>query len=316
VSKEKETVSTEKNEKDTREQELWDRISTTEGAERAEVLDELSHIAYNRSSYTECLNLIESSLEIYYKLGGAQNYLKEMTHLYEGKVHCLENLKEMREVAETFEIIVILKALDQDDEGHLEATRSAARAWYDVKEWQKSLDGHTAAIAMIDPDATPFSRGIDLINVGMAYAKLELFDEAITYYLSARSLFKEAKSPEYVKWCDNYLALAYIEVKNGTEAKFHALHYLNYSKVAMEPIMEGYARFRLGLSHLLCEEYVEAEEHLTRSLELLILESDKDWEDIVAINKGLAQVLTALGREKEANERLDRIKTIEETIAA
>jgi hypothetical protein len=61
---------------------------------------------------------------------------------------------------------------------------------------------------------------------------------------------------------------------------------------------------------------VEAEEHLTRSLELLILESDKDWEDIVAINKGLAQVLTALGREKEANERLDRIKTIEETIAA
>ena len=288
----------------------------TEGAERAEVFDELSHIAYNRSSYTECLNLIESSLDIYFKLGGAENYLSEMTHLYEGKAHCLENLKEMREVAETLEIIVILKALDQDDEGHLEAIRSAARAWYDVKEWQKSLDGHTAAIAMIDPDATPFSRGIDLINVGMANAKLEFFDEAITNYLSARSLFKEAKNPEYVKWCDNYLALAYIEVKNGTEAKFHALHYLNYTKVAMDTIMEGYARFRLGLAHLLCEEYVEAEEHLTRSLELLTLESDKDWEDIVAINKGLAQVHAALGREKEANERLDRIKTIEETIAA
>jgi tetratricopeptide (TPR) repeat protein len=150
----------------------------------------------------------------------------------------------------------------------------------------------------------------------MASAKLELFDEAIANYLSARSLFKEAKSPEYVKWCDNYLALAYIEVKNGTEAKFHALHYLNYTKVAMDPIMEGYARFRLGLAHLLCEEYAEAEEDLTRSLELLTLESDKDWEDIVAINKGLAQVHTALGREKEANERLDRIKTIEETIAA
>jgi tetratricopeptide (TPR) repeat protein len=169
---------------------------------------------------------------------------------------------------------------------------------------------------MIDPDATPFSRGIDLINVGMAEAKLELFDEAIAHYLSARSLFKEAKSPEYVKWCDNYLALAYIETKNGQEAKFHSLHYFNYAKVAMDPIMEGYARFRLGLSHLLCEEYGEAEEHLTRSLELLTIESDKDWEDIVAINKGLAQVLTAVGRETEANERLDRIKTIEETIAA
>ena len=309
-------MSAERNQNDTREQELWERITMTEGAERAEVFDELSHIAYNRSSYSECLSLIESSLEIYYKLGGAQNYLKEMTHLYEGKAHCLENLKEMREVAETFEIIVILKALDQDDEGHLEAIRSAARAWYDVKEWQKSLDGHIAAIAMIDPDATPFSRGIDLINVGMANAKLEFFDEAITNYLSARSLFKEAKNPEYVKWCDNYLALAYIEVKNGQEAKFHSLHYLNYTKVAMDPIMEGYARFRLGLSHLLCEEYAEAEEHLARSLELLTFESDTDWEDIVAINKGLAQVLTALGRENEASERLNRIKTIEETIAA
>lgn len=309
-------MSAEKKPNDTREQELWERISTSEGAERAEVFDELSHIAYNRSSYSECLSLIESSLEIYYKLGGAQNYLKEMTHLYEGKAHCLENLKEMREVAETFEVIVQLKALDQDDEGHLEAIRAAARAWYDVKEWQKSLEGHTAAIGMIDPDATPFSRGIDLINVGMAKMKLELFDEAIANYLSARSLFKEAKNPEYVKWCDNYLALAYIEIKNGSEAKFHSLHYLNYARVVMEPIMEGYARFRLGLSHLLCKEYVEAEEHLTRSLELLLLESDKDWEDIVAITKGLAQVLTALGREKEANERLDRIKTIEETIAA
>jgi tetratricopeptide (TPR) repeat protein len=309
-------VSAEKKPNDTREQELWERITTSEGAERAEVLDELSHIAYNRNSYAECLNLIESSLEIYYKLGGAHNYLSEMTHLYEGKAHCLENLKRMQEVAETFEVIVQLKALDQDDEGQLEATRSAARAWYDVKEWQKSLEGHTTAITMIDPDATPFSRGIDLINVGMAQAKLELFDEAITNYLSARTLFKEAKSPEYVKWCDNYLALAYIEIKNGPEAKFHSLHYFNYTKVAMEPIMEGYARFRLGLSHLLCEEYGEAEEHLSRALELLTIEADKDWEDIVAINKGLAQVLTAQGRESEANERLNRIKTIEETIAA
>ena len=169
---------------------------------------------------------------------------------------------------------------------------------------------------MIDPEETPFSRAIDLINVGMAEAKLELFDEAIVHYLAARTLFKEAKNPEYVKWCDNYLALAYIEVKNGAEAKFHSLHYLNYTKVAIDPVMEGYARFRLGVSHHLCEEFLEAEEHLTRALELLTLESDKDWEDIVAITKWLAQTLTALGRDDEAKERLERISTIEETIAA
>lgn len=309
-------MSAERNQKDTREQELWERMTMTEGAERAEVLDELSHIAYNRDNYVECLHLIDTSLDIYFKLGGADVYLNEMSHLYKGKAHCLENLKRYQEVAETFEIIAMLCELDQDDLGHIHAVRAGARAWYSAKEWQKSLTRHMAAIAMIDPEETPFSRAIDLINLGMSEAKLELFNEAIVHYLAARTLFKEAKNPEYVKWCDNYLALAYIEVKNGTEAKFHSLHYLNYAKVAIDPVMEGYARFRLGVSHNLCEEFPEAEEHLTRALELLTLESDKDWEDIVAITKWLAQTLTALGRDDEAKERLDRISTIEETIAA
>ena len=52
------------------------------------------------------------------------------------------------------------------------------------------------------------------------------------------------------------------------------------------------------------------------SLELLTLEEDKDWEDIVAINRDLATTLTALDRADEANARLERVKTIEETIAA
>jgi tetratricopeptide (TPR) repeat protein len=309
-------VSAERNQKDTREQELWERMTMTEGAERAEVLDELSHIAYNRDNYVECLHLIDTSLDIYFKLGGADVYLNEMSHLYKGKAHCLENLKRFQEVAETFEIIAMLCELDQDDLGHIHAVRAGARAWYSAKEWQKSLEGYLTAIAMIDPEETPFSRAIDLINLGMAEAELELFDEAIAHYLSARTLFKEAKKPEFVKWCDNYLALAYIEVKNGAEAKFHSLHYLNYAKVAIDPVMEGYARFRLGVSLHLCEEFPEAEEHLTRALELLTQESDKDWEDIVAITKWLAQTLTALGRDDEAKERLERISTIEETLAA
>jgi hypothetical protein len=44
------------------------------------------------------------------------------------------------------------------------------------------------------------------------------------------------------------------------------------------------------------------------------LEDEKDWEDIVEANKELAKARVALGREEEANERLERIKGIEETI--
>ena len=316
MSKEKETVSTEKNEKDTREQELWDRISTTEGAERAEVLDELSHIAYKRDNYIECLHLVDTSIEIYFKQGGLDLYLKELMHLYHGKVHCFEILKRHAEEAEMHEELAKMKDLDDDLEGQAEELRAAGRAWYKIDEWRKSLDNHIAAKAITYPDITTITMGIDLLNIGMALAKLKSYQDAIDSYLTARSLCKEAKDPEFVGWCDNYLALAYIALNNGPEARFHAQHYFNYTKVCEDLGMEAYSRYRLGAAHILCGEYEEAEKNLVRSLELLTLDNDKDWEDIVAVNKQLAKALVALNREEEAQKRLERIKTIEETIAA
>ena len=316
MSEEKETVSAEKNEKDTQEQELWERISTSEGTERAEVLDELSHIAYNRDNYIECLQLVDTSIEIYFKQGGLDLYLKELMHLYHGKVHCFENLKRHSEAAEAHEELAKMKALDDDIEAQADELRAAGRAWYIVKEWRKSLDNHIAAKAIADPGIEIQTMGVDLLNIGMALAKLNNHHDAIESYLSSRSLYKEAKNPEFVNWCDNYLALSYIAINNGPEARFHAQHYFNYSKVAEDLGMEGYARYRLGTAHLLCNEYEDAEKHLLRSLELLTLDEDKDWEDIVAVNKELAKALTALNREEEAQTRLERIKTIEETIAA
>ena len=309
-------MSTEPNNGKAQEQELWDRISTTEGAERAEVLDELSHIAYKRDNFIECLHLVDTSIEIYFKQGGLDVYLTELIHLYHGKVHCFENLKRYEDAAKTHEELARMKFADNDFEAQAEELRAAGRAWYRIEEWRKSLDNHVAAKAVLDPSITTLTMGVDLLNIGMALAKLGSYQDAVDNYLSARSLCKEAKNPEFVGWCDNYLALSYIALNNGPEAKFHALHYFNYTKVTEDLGMEAYSRYRLGAALLLCEEYEEAEKHFLRSLELLTLDEDKDWEDIVAVNKHLAQALTALNREAEAQKRLDRIKTIEETIAA
>ena len=310
------TVSTEPNNGKAQEQELWDRISTTEGAERAEVLDELSHIAYKKDNFIECLHLVDTSIEIYFKQGGLDIYLTELIHLYHGKVHFFENLKRYEDAAKTHEELARMKFADNDFEAQAEELRAAGRAWYRIEEWRKSLDNHIAAKEITYPDISTITMGIDLLNIGMALAKLGSYQDAIDNYLSARFLCKEAKDPEFVGWCDNYLALSYIALNNGPEAKFHALHYFNYTKVTEDLGMEAYSRYRLGAALLLCEEYEEAEKHFLRSLELLTLDEDKDWEDIVAVNKLLAKALTALNREEEAQRRLERIKTIEETIAA
>jgi len=80
--------------------------------------------------------------------------------------------------------------------------------------------------------------------------------------------------------------------------------------------MEGFARYRLGAAHLICSEYQEAETQLTRALELLTLDEQKDWQAILQANRHLAQALKELNREEEAKTRLECIKTIEETMAA
>jgi len=315
LSKKKETVNAENNDHNAQEQELWERIRTTEGAERADVLDELSHIAYNRDNYIECLQLVDTSIEIYYSLG-LDLYTKDIIHVTKGKAFCLVNLKRIREAAEAFETLAQLYQLSDDTDGFIRAKRDAACNWYEIDEWQKCLESHTAAKDAIDPDATPMSMGFDLLNIGMAHAKLENYEAAIVSFLSARSLFKEAKNPEHVNWCDNNLSKVFFTIKNGPEAKFHAQHYFNYSKVAEDLTMEGFARYRLGAAHLICSEYQEAETQLTRALELLTLDEQKDWQAILEANRHLAQALKELNREEEAKTRLECIKTIEETLAA
>ena len=130
---------------------------------------------------------------------------------------------------------------------------------------------------------------------------------------NARSRFKEAKNPEHINWCDSYLARAYTSLGNGPEAKFHAQHYLNFSKVSEDIELEGFARFRLGAAHLVCSEYEEAEFELTRSLGILTSMETKDWELIIEANKELSRALVAMDRSEEAELRLEALKTIEET---
>jgi tetratricopeptide (TPR) repeat protein len=107
-----------------------------------------------------------------------------------------------------------------------------------------------------------------------------------------------------------------LALKNGPEAQFHAQHFFNYSKVTEDLDLEAYARGSLGQALRLQKRYEEAEEHLRRSLELLTLEGNRDWLNIIEANQELAAVLFAQGKNGEAKEILERISTIEETITA
>jgi tetratricopeptide (TPR) repeat protein len=307
-------VSAEKNEKETQELELWDRFSSTEGVERAEVLDELSHLAYKKNNYTECIQLIETSIDIYFK-NCMDAHIPELVHLYEGKAHCHMNLEQHSQAAEAFDMLAGFHYIESKQELFLSAKRAAGRAWFEADEYERSLECHTIVSKELDIEATDYTMGIENLNIGMALKRLNRNEEAVEHLLKARPYFKADKNPEFVNWCDRHLAEAYVALNNGMEAVFHAKHYFNFSKISENLEMESYARFRLGQAHWLLKEYEEAESQLTRSLELLTLEGERDWETIVNANNELAAVLFALGKDEEAKERLDRIATLEETIS-
>lgn len=293
---------------------LWERISETDGIERAEVLAELSHFAYKRDDYMECIQLCETSIDLYKKNSSTAN-LSALVHLHEGKALSLRNLQKHTEAAEAFEEIAKLQRERDEISGYIQAIRAAGVEWYAAKQWQNSYRCHKDAESALDPDITDYSMGIDTINIGMALNKLERHDEAIASFLQARKHFQKAKLPRNVSHVDNQLAMLYLSIENGPEAKFYAKHLYNYAKVSENFGLQAFALFHLGKAHMLCEEFEEAEQKLSRALDMYTMEEDMDWEDIIELNRSLAKVLTVLGREEEAEQRLEHLKTIEETMS-
>ena len=82
------------------ESELWEKIESTHGVERAEVFTELSHFAYGRDDYQTCLQLVETSLDIYRNnADSATTDLHQIVHLNEGKAFSHRKLRQYKEAA-------------------------------------------------------------------------------------------------------------------------------------------------------------------------------------------------------------------------
>jgi len=294
------------------EKELWQRIPDTEGTERAETFVALSHIAYDRGDHKAALALCESAREIYEQLG-AEASTSALMHVYDGISWSLRKLDRDEEAAElALRAVDLLK--DERPSDAADMMRDAGRFYFAAGKYEKSLQCHQNAIAEINPDTTEFTMGIDSYNCGFALVKMEKYAESLQYMTAARNYLKIAKEPEKVYYCDEYLAVAYIELKNGVEATTHAQKCLDFAQSAQNEPLETWARYRLGCAQVLLGEFDEAEEHLRQALSMNVHARDTDWELAIELEKEIANILVIKGRVAEANEIKRRIATIEETM--
>ena len=294
------------------EKELWGKIPSTQGADRADAYIELSHLAYDRGDHKAALALCESAREIY---EGLTTYVgtSKLLHVYEGITWSLRRLDRDAEAAQVaLDAVALLN--EEDPLAATEMFRDAGRFYYAAEEFEKSLECHQKALQDCNPDMTDTNMGCDEYNCGSALVQLKRYAEALPHLLAARGYFKKSKEPERIFYCDEYLTVCYIELNNSVEAINYAQKTLDFAVTAQKRVLETWARYRMGCAKMLIGELDEAEEELQQALSMNASSNDVDWDLAVEVELEIVKILITKGRVSEADEITRRLANLKDIL--
>ena len=294
------------------EKELWSKLPNSTGVDKAENLVELSHLAYNRADYKSALALCDNAREIYESLKESVTQ-QELLHVYEGITWSLRKLKRPADAAQVaLNAVEVLREINHGDA--MDMLREAGEYFYSAGDYEKSLECHTQAMMEIDPDTFDITTGFDHYSVGFLHQKMGNYPLAITHLQKARQYFKDEKKPEPIYYCDEYLAVCHIALKNGLEALLHAQKALDFADTAEDVAMQVRSRYRLGCVKVLLAEFDDAEKLFKKALSMNVHADPVDWELVVDLEKEIANLLIIKGSLGEADEIQRRIKVLQETL--
>ena len=294
------------------EKELWKKIPSIQGADRAEAYVELSHLAYDRGDHKAALALCQSAREIY---EGLTTYVgtSQLLHVYEGITWSLRRLDRDAEAAQVALDAVALLT-EEDPLAATEMFRDAGRFYYAAGEYVKSLECHNKAIADCNPDMTDTNMGCDEYNCGSTLVQLKRYAEALPHLLAARGYFKKSKEPERIFYCDEYLTVCYIELNNSVEAINYAQKTLDFAVTGQKRVLETWARYRMGCAKVLIGELDVAEEELREALSMNASSNDVDWDLAVEVELEIVKILITKGRVAEADEITRRLANLRDIL--
>jgi len=294
------------------EKELWKKIPSTQGADRADAYIELSHLAYDRGDHKAALALCQSAREIY---EGLTTYVgtSQLLHVYEGITWSLRRLDRDAEAAQVaLDAVALLN--EEDPLAATEMFRDAGRFYYAAGEYEKSLECHNKAIADCNPDMTDTNMGCDEYNCGSTLVQLKRYAEALPHLLAARGYFKKSKEPERIFYCDEYITVCYIELNNSVEAINYAQKTLDFAVTAQKRVLETWARYRMGCAKVLIGELDVAEEELREALSMNASSSDVDWDLAVEVELEIVKILITKGHVAEADEITRRLANLKDIL--
>ena len=299
-------------EEEMNEKQMWELLPHKVGEEKAELLLALSKQASYRGAGEESLALAESAQEIYQSLGALASN-SDIANAYTGISYSLKQLNKTEEALKVMNKVVEIYKSDHlpfvDDLLRTQAT------WYsELGEWEKTLECHKQAVTVNEIDSNQEWLAKSQYNVGVAYAHLSNFDEAIRHYQISRNIFKNLKMVPEVARCDEAIAEAFVELGNGELALAAGIRALDIARILGWQRRVIWTQFHIGKAQVLLGNSDAAEAAFEEAIYLVPQQEEFDWNFIVALFTEKAKLLRLSDRNTEAEKLEARIATIRETL--
>ena len=299
-------------EEEINEKQMWELLPHKVGEEKAELLLALSKQASYRGAGEESLVLAESAQEIYQSLGALASN-SDIANAYTGISYSLKQLNKTEEALKVMNKVVEIYKSDHlpfvDDLLRTQAT------WYsELGEWEKTLECHKQAVTVNEIDSNQEWLAKSQFNVGVAYAHLSNFGEAIRHYQISRNIFKSLKMVPEVARCDEAIAEAFVELGNGELALAAGIRALDIARILGWQRRVIWTQFHIGKAQVLLGNSDAAEAAFEEAIYLVPQQEEFDWNFIVALFTEKAKLLRLSDRNTDAEKLEARIATIRETL--
>jgi tetratricopeptide (TPR) repeat protein len=291
--------------RETEDQELWNKLPHTEGEERAELLIQLAQQAIYRSSGSEALAFAEEAHEIY-KAMGARASSVAMANAITGISYSLKELNRVDEATKAIDGAIDL--LRENGYPFVVDTMRTKATWFsEMKRWEEALNTYLDIIKINEIDGHAEFVGRDLFQVAHCD-----WQKVIENALKAREIFKSEKMIFEISWCDLNIADAHAELGDGLAAIEWGRRAHDVGTLRKDNEVICKASYVMARGHIALEQYQEAENYLTAAQDLVA--RSNDWTQIQKIEKALICVYRSTGREEEANEAERRLGTLQEIV--
>ncbi len=283
-------------------EEIWDSLRAADGIERAEILQELGVPRYfNRGAFVEAAAAAASAAELF----EASGHVEQRAQCQWGQAICYERMGQDDDALDHF-----TKAKDGfneaiDEMGAAESLDHMAALQIGRGHYEIAISNFEDAIGL-SISAGQERRAADFaMEHGELLGQLGRQSQALERFEWARSLYRGNEAVRAVAKADDRAAACLIDLGRLDDALGLLRNVLAVAEMTNDTAFQTHARYRLGWTLQLADNYEEALEYLSKARD-----GYDDLDDILGAAKCDQVAASALGQINREDEALDLFRRV------